>query len=244
MTSHRSTGYLITLLVILSGLLPLAARTFSFDQEKCHIEIPDGWSEQKIEGNQISAVSPNQTKTFILRIGKIGPQLTLNDPSFIKAYEGSMTANGLTITDRQHIPLAGVDAYVVDSNQTVPAGTIFNRMILAVLNGYAYGLNSSKLNAKPSEDIELNGIIKSFAFGTEPVAPRNEDVTAKVETPKNVDVTAKAESPKSAQVVSQTEIPKVEDQGNKIAVDIAMLIGVLAGIFLCIWILCRKQPPS
>jgi len=176
----RQVGCLLAAWLMFNGSLPLAAKTFSFDEEKCHIDVPDGWSEQKVEGNKLSVINADQTKSFTMRIAQTGLNLTLDNEAFIKGFEGSMIANGVTITDRQHVPLAGLDAYVVDSTQPVPAGTIYNRMMVTLANGYAYGLNTSKLNAKPSEDDELNGIIKSFAFVGEPQIHRSEEPAERI----------------------------------------------------------------
>jgi len=168
MTPFRLAGCLLAPLLILGGSLPLAARTFSLDEEKCHVDLPDGWSEQKVEGNKISVINADQTKSFMMRTVQTGTAVTLDNASFIKGFENSIVTNGATITDRQRLPLAGVDAYVVDTTQSVPAGTVYNRLAVTLANGYAYALITSKLNAKPSDDDELNAIVKSFAFVGEP----------------------------------------------------------------------------
>jgi hypothetical protein len=176
----RLVGRFLAVLLIFNGSLPLTAKTFSFDEEKCHVEVPDGWLEQNVEGNKVSVVNADRTKSFTMRIAQTGENITLDDAAFIKGFESSMIANGVTIADRQHVPLAGIDAYAVDSTQPVPSGTVYNRMMVTLANGYAYGLNTSKLNAKPSEDDELNAIIKSFAFIGEPQIHEKKDPMDKI----------------------------------------------------------------
>jgi hypothetical protein len=179
MHAYRQVGFLLVLLFV-AGLNPLTAKTLTFDEQKCQCTVPDDWTEMKVPGNQASFINSDRTKSFILRIAPVPKNIALDNASFIKGFEGSMTNNGATITDRQHLPLGGIDAYVVDSTTPVPAGTANNRMSVTLANGFAYGFDISKVNAKPSDDDELNAITKSFAFIGTPEVHHAEDPMDKV----------------------------------------------------------------
>ena len=85
--------------------------------------------------NKVSVVNADQTKSFVLRTVPTPQTITLDNAGFINGFEKAMVANGVTITNRQHFPLAGVDAYVVDSTQVAPAGTVYNRAVITLANG-------------------------------------------------------------------------------------------------------------
>jgi hypothetical protein len=171
---------LLFVLLIAASQLTLAAKAVTYDAEKCRFDIPDSWTEKNIPDDKAAYLNPDQTKSFTMRITQIPTSLTLDSSDFINGLEKSIVAGGATITDRQHLPLGGIDAYVVDSTQTASAGTVYNRMMVTIANGYAYGFNISKLNAKPSDDDELKALTASFGFLGTPDLPKKEDPAEKL----------------------------------------------------------------
>jgi hypothetical protein len=180
MAIFKHASVLLATLLTLNASLPLHAKTLTFDQEKCHLDVPDNWTEQKVEGNQAAFVNADQTKSFTMRIGPCPETITVDNPSFLNGVESSMTARGVSITDRQSVQVAGLDAHAIDATQTAPAGMVYNRMTLVLANGLAYGLYTSKVGAKPWEDDELAAIIKSFGFFGEPQIHKRADPMDKI----------------------------------------------------------------
>jgi len=146
------------------GNLPTCAKTVTFDAEKCHVDVPDDWTQQNLPGNQLAIVNPDQTKSFILRIVAVGPNLGIDNASFASGVEKSMTANGATITGRTTGTLAGLDARIWDATTQAPAGAVYDRMTVVMANGNAYALNIQRLGGRPSQDDQLNSIVSSFGF--------------------------------------------------------------------------------
>jgi hypothetical protein len=164
MATVRQFQLLLAAFLVLFGLLPLAAKTLTFDQEKCHVDVPDDWTDKGIQGDKASLVNADQTKSFIFRIVATGDDILVDNPSFLDGVEKSMVAEGVTITDRQPGTLAGVAARTIDATQQAPAGTVYNRMTMVMANGNAYALYVSKVGSPPWQDDQLNGIVNSFAF--------------------------------------------------------------------------------
>ncbi len=157
-------GFLLGALLAFTGLISLPAKTLTFDQEKCHVDVPEPWTEQSVPGNIASWVSADQTKSFVLRIVQTGLDITVDDPAFLGGVEKSMLAQGVTITNRQPATLAGLAGREIDNTQTAPQGAVYNRMTIVMANGNAYALLVSKLGSPPEQDDELNGIVNSFGF--------------------------------------------------------------------------------
>ena len=164
MILNRRIGIFLAAFLILDGDAALTAKTLTFDVEKCHIDVPDDWTEQHVEGNKISVLNADQTKSFILRIVACGDDILVDDAGFLTGVEKSMVAQGVTITDRQPATLVGQPARTIDATQQAPAGTVYNRMTVVMANGNAYALLVSKLGTPPWQDDQLNGIVNSFGF--------------------------------------------------------------------------------
>ena len=166
---------LLAALLLLPAALPLAAKTFTYPPEKCHCDVPDDWTEKDSPGNKLSAINADETKSFTLRTVEVGPDLTLDNAAFIKGFEESIVKNGFTITNRSHAPLGGIDAYVVDCTQSMPAGPVTTRIMTTIANGYAYGINVAKLKGNPMDDSELAAAVNSFGFIGTPELPHPGD---------------------------------------------------------------------
>ena len=174
MISTRTAGCLLAVFFLLHGVIPLTAKTLTFDEEKCHVDVPDDWKEQGSTENKVSAINADQTKSFTLRTVNVGAELRLDDASFIKGFENSVTGNGFTITARLHVSLAGIDAYALDASRTMPAGPVDTRMMVTVANNYAYCVNISKVNGMAADDPELAAIVSSFGFTGTPELPASQ----------------------------------------------------------------------
>jgi hypothetical protein len=169
MITHRQVIIVFTAFLLMGGFAPLAAKTLTFDQQKCHIDVPDDWTENPTAGNAATYVNADQTKSIVLRIVATGTDLTFEDPTFLEGAKKSMVANGATLTGQQTITFCGLDARTIDTTQNAPAGKVFGRMTIVFADGNAYALYVAKLAGNPWEDDQLNGIVSSFGFIGAPV---------------------------------------------------------------------------
>ncbi len=140
------------------------AKTFTFDAEKCRVDVPDDWKQQDVPGNKLATQSPDESKAAILRIVEVGSGLGIDNTSFADGLEKSVTAVGATIKGRSKSTFAGMESRIWDAETKMPAGLVYTRMIVVMANGEAYALVLQKLGEKPEQDEQLNAIAQSFAF--------------------------------------------------------------------------------
>jgi hypothetical protein len=164
MTLNRRIAFFLAAFLMLTTSSLLPAKTLTFETEKCHVDVPDDWTEQHVEGNKLAVVNADQTKSFVLRIVAAGDDILVDNAAFLAGVEKSMVAQGVTITNRQPATLVGQPARTIDATQPAPAGTVYNRMTMVMADGNAYALYVSKLGAPAWQDDQLNGIVNSFGF--------------------------------------------------------------------------------
>jgi hypothetical protein len=85
-------GLLLFAFSIPLALLPLCARTLTFDEEKCRIDVPDTWTEKAVPESRASYFNADKTKFVAVRIVQVGQKTTFDNPAFLQSYEDQIVA--------------------------------------------------------------------------------------------------------------------------------------------------------
>jgi hypothetical protein len=140
--------------------------SLSFADQKCSCVIPDDWTQKGTHGDLVNAVNPETDKSFVLDT-KPGATMAMDDPALPKALEAGITSQDGTILNSQHITMANADFFVIDcqiklKNLSNPIG--FSRFYFTMANNSLYSLAITSRLPNPQDDLELTGIVNSFAF--------------------------------------------------------------------------------
>jgi hypothetical protein len=149
---------------LLLAVAPAApAKTLSFPEQKCQVDIPDDWMVAPKEGTLVLAVNPDHTKLFDLRVNSSASSAAWNRSQRAE-FEAGISSQGFDVSSREAIRLHGVPFYRVEAGRTVDQGNLRTDAFAGVANNRIYCIDLIQLNGSPGKDAELQSLLGSFDF--------------------------------------------------------------------------------
>jgi hypothetical protein len=146
-----------------ASFLPLSAATLGFNQNQFTVTVPDDWTTQQADGNQVSAQNDDgeSLAMFTGPVDDVGP-LTGDSP-YVHNLVATLQHDGIKIGGGQTVTINGAPYYVLFLSKARTDGVVNSTVFLTVASGQIYQVTFGEVNGDPNTNIDYRAIINSFS---------------------------------------------------------------------------------
>ncbi len=154
----------VAALLGVTSFLPLSAATLGFNQNQFTLTVPDDWTTQQTDGNQIGAQNGDgeSLAMFTGPVDDVGP--ITGDSPYVRNLVTTLQEDGGTKILGGHTEtINGAPYYILFLTHPRNYGVMNSMVFLTVASGQIYQVVFGVMKGDPNKNIDYRAIINSFS---------------------------------------------------------------------------------